>query len=203
MFVHHHGMGNGQPVSGSLSNLFCGKERIEYFRSGLLWNARASVADAYLYRIINSARCHSNSTLRARLSTGRLADSVSSVDDHIQDHLVELARETEYLRQARIKICDHLGYISPFTLGHRDCCLNGFVDVGRRFLCNVRMRELFHGPNYLANALNAFQTLLHGPRHLLFEERQVRLLLDVLNLFRGIGMTLAAATRHNVAVALD
>jgi hypothetical protein len=93
--------------------------------------------------------------------TDHVADGVRGVDDHVEDHLVEVARHDRHGGQVGIEVGLQFGDVLPFVGRHGSRAGDGAVDVERRAL-GGRMREVLHGADDLADPVDAVDGLVDG-----------------------------------------
>src|SRR2546425_2507012 len=85
---------------------------------------------------------------------------MGSVDENVEDHLIEFAWHTGHERQIRGKISYHLGHVLPLIARHSDSALDGLVEIDTDLFLGARMGELFHGADDGGDTFDALKRLL-------------------------------------------
>ena len=93
MFFNDHGVGDIQPLTGALADIFGGEERIENPGSRRFGYAGSGILYANFYPVIASFGRDGDDTLLATF-VYYIANRVGRFDDQIEDYLIELADET-------------------------------------------------------------------------------------------------------------
>jgi len=150
-----------------MADLFRGKERVEEPGPDLRRDTWSGIANTNLNPRAILSRDNSDFSFTVRAVPNSIGDSMGGVDEHIQDHLIEFAREARNRRQIRIKICFHLGHIFPLIASHCDRTFNRFIEVDRHLAFHTGMGELFHGLDDAGHVTQTVQRFLDGDRNLL------------------------------------
>src|SRR5262252_8570444 len=92
--------------------------------------------------------------------TDDITKSMGSVDENVEEHLIECAWHTGHERQVRSEIRHHLRHILPLIARHSDGALDGLVEIDTDLFLCARMRKLFHGADDGGDAFYTLKGLL-------------------------------------------
>src|SRR3972149_11176952 len=104
MLIHNHRMRDGQSLSGPLPDLLRSEEGIKNPGPDILRDPRSGVAHPDLRPVPILACAHGDSSLPLRSISYHIRNGMGRVDNHIQNHLVELSRQAVYQWQGWIEV---------------------------------------------------------------------------------------------------
>ena len=97
VLIHDNGAADGKPLPAPLAYLLGGEERVENAISNAIGNAATGVLDLDTHGVTVVGGPHPDHAPVAGVAD-HIADGVSSIDEQVQEHLVEIAHVAHHWR---------------------------------------------------------------------------------------------------------